>query len=687
MSLSGGVEGIVYVPPGSPDFVDHDAVLLSEYQAGKVSTYELDAAGNPEPLTRREFLTELTGAEGATIDPVSGDFLFSTFGGANKVIAVRGFAPTPASCGNGVVDARLGEQCDVGVADNACCTSTCQLAPPATVCRPAADVCDVAETCTGAGPTCPSDGRRRRRNARAGGGFPRLDATEAATGRLGSADLRKAAVQCQRVVAKARAKVAGGKFKALDACGNAAAACVQTKADKADCLTKAGQQCAKKLAGAAAAAEKTRAKIVTAKSCATELRLPDLLAGDGLGLGRIAEECRTDFGLEVCSGLAPLAQCLVQTQDRTVGRLYGRERPRTGEVLGLLPVPLPPIAGLETFTGCGNCSTTGDRKAVEQCGKALTAATRSLFAILDGRFGDCVERVFACVQAKADKPACLTTATSKCEQSAAKITTALAKFTAQAEKKCGPGAVDFAALADASGLGLAALAPECAGFGLGTPASVGDLADCLQRRLRCTASELVQQSIPRADAFAAADRLGALGPDLATVCPDTDLDVAPQQTHTRAFFGAISKFMKAIRRVGIGASTKAGTPPASTANASRGVATFGGAPRVWGGAITKLPFTYRVAPRARDATASLAANPPKLIVAVLAEGAPSADYFEVPLDPPAGQTEVSDEIEIAYQDAFPQCVFTLAFAIDDGGVVSGYTPLAVVVDPEADPCE
>ena len=37
------------------------------------------------------FITGLSGAEGAFIDPLTGDFLFSTFGG-NRVILVTGFA-------------------------------------------------------------------------------------------------------------------------------------------------------------------------------------------------------------------------------------------------------------------------------------------------------------------------------------------------------------------------------------------------------------------------------------------------------------------------------------------------------------------------------------------------------------------------------------------------------------------
>ncbi|CEP03155.1 hypothetical protein PBRA_002915 [Plasmodiophora brassicae] len=77
-------------------------------------------------------------------------------------------------CGNGIVDE--GEQCDPGLAEDACCTDACQLAPgcqcaysdaccvdgrfaPAGhVCRPARHgVCDQPEVCTGASGACPVD--------------------------------------------------------------------------------------------------------------------------------------------------------------------------------------------------------------------------------------------------------------------------------------------------------------------------------------------------------------------------------------------------------------------------------------------------------------------------------------------------------------------------------------------------
>jgi hypothetical protein len=103
-TISGGPEGFVYVPPGSPVF-PASSLLVSEYGAGVVSTYQVNASGNPSLPTRAVFVAGLTGAEGAVIDPVTGDFLFSTFGGGNQVIVVRGFAipPTPTPTGVGPV--------------------------------------------------------------------------------------------------------------------------------------------------------------------------------------------------------------------------------------------------------------------------------------------------------------------------------------------------------------------------------------------------------------------------------------------------------------------------------------------------------------------------------------------------------------------------------------------------------
>jgi hypothetical protein len=60
-----------------------------------VAVYALDANGDPVLASRRNFLTGLEGAEGATLDPVTGDFLFSTFGGGDRVVLVSGFTEPP----------------------------------------------------------------------------------------------------------------------------------------------------------------------------------------------------------------------------------------------------------------------------------------------------------------------------------------------------------------------------------------------------------------------------------------------------------------------------------------------------------------------------------------------------------------------------------------------------------------
>jgi len=94
-NLPGGPEGFVYITAGNAAF-SVNSMLVSDYQQGSVSAYTVDALGNPILSTRRNFLSGLTGAEGATIDPVTGDFFFSTFGGGSRVVRVSGFmAPIP----------------------------------------------------------------------------------------------------------------------------------------------------------------------------------------------------------------------------------------------------------------------------------------------------------------------------------------------------------------------------------------------------------------------------------------------------------------------------------------------------------------------------------------------------------------------------------------------------------------
>lgn len=101
----GDAEGIAFVPPGSPRFPPNSA-LIAKYVSAKIVTAPLDSNGDPIVAQSQDFITGLTGAVGAAVDPVTGDSLFTTFGTDNKIILVKGFAvppapapiPTPARC-------------------------------------------------------------------------------------------------------------------------------------------------------------------------------------------------------------------------------------------------------------------------------------------------------------------------------------------------------------------------------------------------------------------------------------------------------------------------------------------------------------------------------------------------------------------------------------------------------------
>jgi DNA-binding beta-propeller fold protein YncE len=497
---------------------------------------------------------------------------------------------------------------------------------------------------------------------------------------LTTAKLGKSAVACQKVIAQVGAKVLADKLKAIDACANATLACVQTKQDKPDCRAKAAATCAKQLDKAAQGLAKSQAKIIGAKSCALELRLPDLLSADGLGLGDAAGDCQTDFGLDVCGGLDSLAACLVRTRDRAAGAIFGEVRPRTSE---LLDPTLPGVAGLPVFHGCGTCGAPpASRKAVEQCGKALSKARQALGASLEKTLAGCAEKVLGCVQTKSDDPKCRPGATAGCDKAAAKLDATLGKFAAAVAKKCGPAAVDFSELTAPSGLGLGALAPHCTT----APTDAAGAAACLQSLAQCTTATLVRQTVGRTGAFAESGDLGGLGPGAAATCPALESAV---QTHAattpRFIFGGITKFLKSVRRPfgSVNGSLVSGGRPASSLGASRGIIAVRAPSRFTFGGISKIQFHYKTA--GALSRSARAADPPALIVAIQRSDAALDDHFEVPLDPNPGAAEADDEIEVTFQDTIPGCAFALALATRIDGVVSDYTPVPVVLDTTLPP--
>lgn len=86
VSLINGLDAFMYVKGGSPGFAK-DSLLMTEYDTNEVSAYEIDDNGNPIADTRQSFITglgfhsptALIGVMGSTVDPLTGNFLFSTF--------------------------------------------------------------------------------------------------------------------------------------------------------------------------------------------------------------------------------------------------------------------------------------------------------------------------------------------------------------------------------------------------------------------------------------------------------------------------------------------------------------------------------------------------------------------------------------------------------------------------------
>jgi hypothetical protein len=93
-TIPGGPENFVHIGPVNPGF-DVESLLVADWSENRISAYESDGDGNPVPATRQLFVDGLDGAEGAYIDPLSGDFLFMTWGGDDVLIAIQGFAPPP----------------------------------------------------------------------------------------------------------------------------------------------------------------------------------------------------------------------------------------------------------------------------------------------------------------------------------------------------------------------------------------------------------------------------------------------------------------------------------------------------------------------------------------------------------------------------------------------------------------
>lgn len=95
-TTAGGAEGVVYIAGTGSGFGGNDSVIVTDYSDSELVAYQIDANGDPDASTASTFLSGVANAEGAVIDPLTGDELLSING--NQVVVISGFSvPEPAS--------------------------------------------------------------------------------------------------------------------------------------------------------------------------------------------------------------------------------------------------------------------------------------------------------------------------------------------------------------------------------------------------------------------------------------------------------------------------------------------------------------------------------------------------------------------------------------------------------------
>jgi hypothetical protein len=100
VTLPNNPGGFAYVPAGSPGFTKQSIIVAEWSQTDRaqdrVAVYDADDNGDPLPASRHEFMTRFPRPWGAYFEPVTGDYLFLTWGDGNdRVYIVQGFVPPP----------------------------------------------------------------------------------------------------------------------------------------------------------------------------------------------------------------------------------------------------------------------------------------------------------------------------------------------------------------------------------------------------------------------------------------------------------------------------------------------------------------------------------------------------------------------------------------------------------------
>ena len=85
--------GFAYVPVGSQGF-PRPSMIVAEWNNLTVAAYEVDSQGDPMVSTRRPFIDNFDRPWGAYFEPMTGDYLFLSWGASqDQVFIVQGFVP------------------------------------------------------------------------------------------------------------------------------------------------------------------------------------------------------------------------------------------------------------------------------------------------------------------------------------------------------------------------------------------------------------------------------------------------------------------------------------------------------------------------------------------------------------------------------------------------------------------
>lgn len=337
---------------------------------------------------------------------------------------------------------------------------------------------------------------------------------------LGDPRLRgKAATKCQDAIKKGGALFVKSKLTRLENCVDAVFTCVQEKPGDVDCLSKAGERCAKETSKIDEGDRSDEAKLRGAieKACGpkkpgepVQVPLADLLGVAGLGYGAEAVAC-IEVGVPALSSVSDLAECVVRQHECEVERLLGMKVPRARELLGRGGVTTADFPCVEPGADGGGAGLGDPREAgkpATKCEEGIENAGTLFVKAKLSRLEKCVDAVFACVQEKPGDADCQAKARDLCERETSKIDEGdksdEAKLRTAIEKACGPkkaGEPPQVAPADLlapAGLGFSANATACARLGVSSLNSTGDVAECVVRHHECRVEKLIEKEAPRA---------------------------------------------------------------------------------------------------------------------------------------------------------------------------------------------